>query len=229
MCCTWRLRTARLWILDSSTTAPIQPTRPLRLAEARVWQLVPTRATFRVVGCPAITEELGETPTEPGAAATTAPLTLPVILPASNPTPAPAHRPDHRTVITVDEHTEPLHPRGALYLQLLRQPGEAGQVQDHLDDPATGEGLAVLAGLIFGLVPALQTFREDHASALKEGGGHTSAGRSRKLISRGLVVAEIELDTPDQAFELPPWVGQEVTDDERYYNVALARAPFRTW
>lgn len=53
-------------------------------------------------------------------------------------------------------------------------------------------GVSVLAGLIFGLVPAAQTFREGQAEALKEG-GRTSAGRSRKLLSRGLVVAEVAL------------------------------------
>jgi len=28
---------------------------------------------------------------------------------------------------------------------------------------------------------------------------------------------------------LPDWVGQEVSDDQRYYNSCLARAPFSTW
>jgi adenylate cyclase len=45
----------------------------------------------------------------------------------------------------------------------------------------------------------------------------------------GLVVAEVELSAEDEAFERPDWLGAEVTDDPRYYNVALARAPFRTW
>lgn len=39
---------------------------------------------------------------------------------------------------------------------------------------------------------------------------------------QGLIVAEIELQQVDQWFEKPPWLGQEVTDDERYYNVFLA-------
>src|SRR5690606_21971878 len=34
----------------------------------------------------------------------------------------------------------------------------------------------------------------------------------------GLVVAEIELGSPDEAFALPPWAGREVTDEPRYYN-----------
>ena len=45
----------------------------------------------------------------------------------------------------------------------------------------------------------------------------------------GLVVAEIELDDAEEAFERPPWLGGEVTDDERYYNNCLAEHPWRTW
>lgn len=45
----------------------------------------------------------------------------------------------------------------------------------------------------------------------------------------GLVVAEIELDHPDEQPPLPPWLGPEVTDDPRYYNSNLAIHPFREW
>ena len=45
----------------------------------------------------------------------------------------------------------------------------------------------------------------------------------------GLVVAEVELDHPDQAVECPRWAGREVTDEDRYYNVALAVRPFDSW
>lgn len=45
----------------------------------------------------------------------------------------------------------------------------------------------------------------------------------------GLVVAEIELDAVDAAFERPDWLGREVTDEARYYNVALAEHPFTHW
>ena len=47
--------------------------------------------------------------------------------------------------------------------------------------------------------------------------------------NEGLVVAEIELDTPDQSFPLPPWVGTEVSGDSRFYNASLARNPFCRW
>ena len=45
----------------------------------------------------------------------------------------------------------------------------------------------------------------------------------------GLVVAEIELQSEDQAFAKPDWVGREVTDDPRYYNSSLASHPYRLW
>ena len=45
----------------------------------------------------------------------------------------------------------------------------------------------------------------------------------------GLVMAEIELGSPDEPFERPSWLGEEVTDDERYYNGYLARKPYKTW
>jgi adenylate cyclase len=45
----------------------------------------------------------------------------------------------------------------------------------------------------------------------------------------GLVVAEIELGSEDEAFEKPAWIGQEVTGDPRYYNSSLIRLPYSKW
>ncbi|MCX6232462.1 MAG: CYTH domain-containing protein [Bacteroidetes bacterium] len=45
----------------------------------------------------------------------------------------------------------------------------------------------------------------------------------------GLIVAEIELESEIEAFELPPWVDKEVTGDEKYYNSNLSLHPFNTW
>ncbi len=45
----------------------------------------------------------------------------------------------------------------------------------------------------------------------------------------GLIVAEIELGAVDEDFVRPEWLGMEVTDDARYYNVALVNKPFNTW
>ncbi len=45
----------------------------------------------------------------------------------------------------------------------------------------------------------------------------------------GLVIAEIELDRTDRVIELPSWIGEEVTDDRRFYNADLAKRPFSAW
>lgn len=47
--------------------------------------------------------------------------------------------------------------------------------------------------------------------------------------NQGLVVAEIELDSEERAFALPPWVGKEVSDDMRYTNASLNEHPFGRW
>ncbi|GAB2690257.1 CYTH domain-containing protein [Mucilaginibacter koreensis] len=45
----------------------------------------------------------------------------------------------------------------------------------------------------------------------------------------GLLMAELELDSEDEKFELPPWVDAEVTGDKRYYNSYLSEHPFQQW
>ena len=45
----------------------------------------------------------------------------------------------------------------------------------------------------------------------------------------GLVVAELELVEASREFQKPPWLGNEVTDDPRYYNINLVTRPFRHW
>jgi adenylate cyclase len=45
----------------------------------------------------------------------------------------------------------------------------------------------------------------------------------------GLVVAELELEEAGAAFERPEWLGEEVTHEPRYYNLALASRPYRSW
>ncbi len=45
----------------------------------------------------------------------------------------------------------------------------------------------------------------------------------------GLVVAEIELESADEPFEMPAWAGRQVTDALRYYNLALASHPYSRW
>jgi adenylate cyclase len=45
----------------------------------------------------------------------------------------------------------------------------------------------------------------------------------------GLFVAEIELQAADEAFVKPDWIGAEVTELQRYYNLALAERPYSRW
>jgi len=45
----------------------------------------------------------------------------------------------------------------------------------------------------------------------------------------GLVVAEVELTHEGQTIQLPPWAGEEVTGDERYYNANLFKHPYSRW
>ena len=47
--------------------------------------------------------------------------------------------------------------------------------------------------------------------------------------NQGLIVAEIELPQDTRDFPHPPWLGADVTDDPRYYNINLVSQPFRTW
>jgi adenylate cyclase len=47
--------------------------------------------------------------------------------------------------------------------------------------------------------------------------------------NHGLVIAEIELDSIDEKFQLPPWAGEEVSADPRYYNTELAKHPYNSW
>lgn len=48
-------------------------------------------------------------------------------------------------------------------------------------------------------------------------------------LNTGLIVAEIELPRADATFDLPPWVGTEVTSDPRYANSRLSEIPYTRW
>lgn len=45
----------------------------------------------------------------------------------------------------------------------------------------------------------------------------------------GLIVAEVELQSEDQAFGKPEWLGAEVTADPRYFNSNLVKHPYTKW
>ena len=47
--------------------------------------------------------------------------------------------------------------------------------------------------------------------------------------NEGLIVAEIELRSEEETFSVPEWVDQEVTDQDKYYNMNLITKPFKNW
>tara|TARA_B100000686_G_scaffold240644_1_gene249174 strand:- start:379 stop:858 length:480 start_codon:yes stop_codon:yes gene_type:complete len=59
--------------------------------------------------------------------------------------------------------------------------------------------------------------------------GHTWEVDEFHGTNDGLIVAEIELESEDEKFEIPNWIGEEVTQDERYYNMNLAVHPYTSW
>ena len=48
-------------------------------------------------------------------------------------------------------------------------------------------------------------------------------------LNEGLIVAEVELESENQVFQTPKWVGDEVTNDPRYFNSSLSSKPFTKW
>ena len=47
--------------------------------------------------------------------------------------------------------------------------------------------------------------------------------------NRGLIVAEIELNSENESFKKPSWLGLEVTGEKKYYNSSLSKIPFKSW
>jgi len=45
----------------------------------------------------------------------------------------------------------------------------------------------------------------------------------------GLILAEVELDSEDESYTTPDWLGIEVTGDRRYYNSSMTKMPYKKW
>ena len=48
-------------------------------------------------------------------------------------------------------------------------------------------------------------------------------------VNNGLIIAEVELESEDQQFNKPDFVGEEVTGQVKYYNMMLLKNPYTTW
>lgn len=69
----------------------------------------------------------------------------------------------------------------------------------------------------------------DKTRYLVKSGNHTFEVDEFYGENQGLVVAEIELGSEDEAFDMPVWLGEEVTGDPRYFNSGLTKRPFSKW
>ncbi len=47
--------------------------------------------------------------------------------------------------------------------------------------------------------------------------------------NEGLIVVEVELNSEDEFFEKPQWLGEEVTGDVKYYNSQISKHPYKAW
>ena len=106
------------------------------------------------------------------------------------------------------------------YLNLKSR--ELGHTRQEFDYPIpVDDARALLALCVGGLI--------DKRRHLVRHGGHLWEVDEFLGDNAGLVVAEIELDHAEEAFARPGWLGEEVTDDPRYYNLALASRPYTQW
>ncbi len=69
----------------------------------------------------------------------------------------------------------------------------------------------------------------DKTRYLVKVGGHTYEVDEFYGDNEGLVLAEVELDDEDELFEKPDWLGEEVTNNTKYYNSFLSIFPYKTW
>ncbi|MEO6170916.1 MAG: CYTH domain-containing protein [Lysobacter sp.] len=99
---------------------------------------------------------------------------------------------------------------------------ELGHTRQEFEYPIpVADARALLALSVGGLV--------DKRRHLVTVGGHLWEVDEFLGENAGLLVAEIELADADERFERPAWLGAEVTDQVRYYNLALASRPYLHW
>lgn len=69
----------------------------------------------------------------------------------------------------------------------------------------------------------------DKTRFLVKSGRHTFEVDEFYGDNEGLVMAEVELQSEDEAFEKPDFIAKEVTGDARFYNSYLRQMPFVLW
>lgn len=69
----------------------------------------------------------------------------------------------------------------------------------------------------------------DKCRYLVEYEGHTFEVDEFYGDNQGLIIAEVELQSEDEEFTRPAWLGMEVTGVKRYYNSHLRSYPYKDW
>lgn len=64
---------------------------------------------------------------------------------------------------------------------------------------------------------------------LVKSGSHTFEVDEFHGDNDGLVMAEVELSSPDEAFEKPDFIGPEVTADKHFRNAHMIKNPYSSW
>lgn len=99
---------------------------------------------------------------------------------------------------------------------------ELGTTRQEFDYPVpVADAEALLALCVGGRIDKVRHYVEVE--------GHTFEVDEFRGDNAGLVVAELELESAGQAYPRPVWLGQEVTEELRYYNLALAERPYSRW
>ena len=50
-----------------------------------------------------------------------------------------------------------------------------------------------------------------------------------KDLNKSLIVAEVELNNETEEIDIPHWIGEEISDDDRYLNFNLSKKPYSLW
>jgi adenylate cyclase len=69
----------------------------------------------------------------------------------------------------------------------------------------------------------------DKTRFLVKSGQHTFEVDEFYGDNQGLIVAEVELEDENEAFDKPQWIAEEVTGQDKYYNAMLMRNPYKNW
>lgn len=112
--------------------------------------------------------------------------------------------------------------RGYVTVKGLSDPSGVSRAEWEWEIPA-GDALAMLAIAEPGVIDKTR-----HLVACADG-RHVWEVDEFHGDNEGLVVAEIELGSEDEAFDRPDWLGDEVTGRPEYYNSSLAVRPYKDW